>query len=259
MGFKNIDFNTDFKMIPISALHSDVGYQREINGKVRTIVSEFDPDRFDPIKVNKRGNGIYYIVDGQNRTQAVRELAGDNCLIPAIVLHGNTAEREAELFEKQDDGKKGMTVPDKFKAAYFRKEKSVVELKRCTEAEGIECDYTKKASRNGAIICFAVAHSVLEKHGEIHYRKVLKILVDAWNGDKVSLSGNFIAGMSKFLETYPNIDERKLASALKKVDCGIVNSQAKISRMGGINRYAREFLRAYNRGKTKGALEDKII
>lgn len=259
MGTKTIDFNTDFKMIPISSLHSDVGYQREINGKVREIISTFDPDRFDPIKVNKRGNGVYYIVDGQNRTQAIRELAGDNCLIPAIVLHGNTAEREAELFEKQDDGKKPMTIADRYKAAYFRREPSVVELKRCTEAEGIECDYAKKTSKSGAIVCYAVAHSVLEKHGEIHYRRVLKILVDAWNGDKVSLSGNFIGGMSKFLEIYPDIDDRKLASALKKVDCGIVNSQAKISRMGGMNRYAREFLRAYNKGKTKGALEDKIV
>lgn len=254
-----IDFNTDFKILPISAIHSDLGYQREINGKVREIISNFDPDRFDPIKVNKRSNGVYYVVDGQNRTQAVREIDGDNGMIPAIVLHGNTAEREAELFEKQDDGVKKLTVADKFKAAYFRGEEDAVNLKRATEAEGIECDYMKKGTRNGAIVCYVMANRILKTHGEVFYRRVLKNLVDAWDGDKVSLGANFIGGMAKFLETYPDIKDKEIVKSLKRYDCGVVNSQAKISQMGGVSRFAREFLRLYNKGRSKGMLEDRIV
>ena len=56
--------------------------------------------------------------------------------------------------------------------------------------------------------------------------KVLRILRNAWYGDKNSLSSAIITGLSTFLEENPTADEITLTKALEKVMPNILIAQA---------------------------------
>jgi hypothetical protein len=73
--------------------------QREINNDwVNKIMTDFDPDAFGLVTVNKRADGSYAIVDGQHRIEAMRLLGWDDQKVDANIYEGLSLKQEAELF-----------------------------------------------------------------------------------------------------------------------------------------------------------------
>ncbi|MBO0378087.1 ParB/Srx family N-terminal domain-containing protein [Staphylococcus warneri] len=59
----------------ITDLNTDMSYQSPVKeAQVKKIVKHFDPQKLHTIVVNKRENGQFYIIDGQHRVQALKEL-----------------------------------------------------------------------------------------------------------------------------------------------------------------------------------------
>lgn len=252
-------FATETKHIKAGLISSDMRYQRKVTGRVKRIASNYDPNKLNAIIVSQRADGTFWVIDGQHRLQATVLKCGKDTKMLCIVYYGMTPEEEADMFASQHDNVKAPTKGEFFKAKAFAGDKDVIRFKEATEAEGIECDFGVGRKTDGKLSALGAAYEVYMTYGEIPYRRVLQVLADSWGGDGDTLTANFIRGMSIFMRTYPDIDTEKLSKALKKVSPSEIEREAKVSSSGGAKRYARQFLRVYNKGRRANALEDKII
>lgn len=257
-------FEFEFKYVKIGLISSDSYYQRKLTPTVKAIASDFDWNKFRPVVLSRRDDGSYWVMDGQHRTQGAFLALGAEEVIPAIVYYGLTRKEEAEMFAHQYDNVRQLTKGEFFKAELFAGNEDIRKFKEATEAEGIECDFSRRSKGDGYIVCYGAAFDVFTKVGEIPYRNALSVLVDAWNGEATSLSANFVRAMSLFLSTYSNEIQTKalklkdLADALKNVSPKEIEREAKLSRVGGVTRYAKQFLRVYNKRRTTRRLEDRL-
>jgi hypothetical protein len=150
-------------------------------------------------------------MDGQHRFEAMK-LRG----IPyamCMVYESLSLEQEALLFDTFNFGAKP-TYYEKNKAKIVYKDETVTSILKIVEESSLSLSFTRK-DFNGI-----KAHKALEqvyKVGEEHFREVLSIIVDCYNKDKDSLQGQFIIGLSRFLQKYgQQIVKSELIKKLKK-------------------------------------------
>lgn len=252
-------FPMETKMVKVGLISSDMRYQRKVSARVKQIASNYDPNKLNAIILSQREDGSYWVIDGQHRTQATVLVHGKDVKLLSIVYHDMTPEEEADMFACQHDNVKAPTKGEYFKAKMFAGDKDIRGFKEATEMEGVECDFDNRTKKDGSLVSYGAAFDVYMTVGEIPYRRVLSTLVDARGGDKDSLTSNFIKGMNIFLQTYPEVNTKKLATALKKVSPSVIEREARVSNTGGAKRFARQFVRTYNKGRKNGKLEDKIV
>ena len=86
------------RSIHTDRLTSGLPYQRPVNPKeVERLIREWDERLLDPITVSFR-DGKFYVVDGQHRISAMREMnGGRGIMVNCKVYNGLTYEQEADL------------------------------------------------------------------------------------------------------------------------------------------------------------------
>ena len=86
-----------FAVVALDELHIDESYQRSLQNHVKVIARDWNPTKCDPLKINFRADGFFYVWDGQHRLEAAR-LRGIKYLLCDIVV-GLTQEQEASLLD----------------------------------------------------------------------------------------------------------------------------------------------------------------
>ena len=111
--------NKIFVELPLEYMKVDSKmYQRPVQRHVRIIARNWKDDKCNPILVNYRGDGYFYIIDGQHRYEAAL-MRGMESLV-CEVLVGLTIVEEADLFVEQNEGSKKLSTYDTFKANVCR-------------------------------------------------------------------------------------------------------------------------------------------
>lgn len=88
--------------------------QRDLNqARVDRIAADFDPEELQTPTVNLR-DGHYYIIDGQHRVEALKQIGWGDQQIQCWVYEGLSEDEEAEKFLKLNDTL-APTAYDKFK------------------------------------------------------------------------------------------------------------------------------------------------
>ena len=108
-----------FAIIPLEDLHIDNSYQRPIQNHIKTLTREWEDIKCDPLKVNYREDGYFYVWDGQHRKEAAHSRGLEYLLCDVTI--GLTVEEEARLFGCQANGIKKPNPYDIFKAHVDRK------------------------------------------------------------------------------------------------------------------------------------------
>lgn len=128
--------NKVFCCIPLTMLRIDHDtYQRPLHKTCNQIIENWDDDKCDPITVNYRSDGYFYVIDGQHRTEAARKLGID--FLVCNVFVGLSIVQEAEIFAGQFDGKTKLSPIDSFKANIVRGEKVDILLKEVCDSYGV--------------------------------------------------------------------------------------------------------------------------
>ena len=147
--------NWTTRLINSSQLKSKQNYQRNINTAfVQKIVSEFDPNKVDPVHVSYR-DGKYYIIDGQH-TVAALEIANGNKPVDVIcIVHkGMTYTDEASYYVEQYEKKHRHTYNEMTMARYEAGEKLPCEIALKVKNVGGRLPYdksTKTGMKIGAV------------------------------------------------------------------------------------------------------------
>ena len=97
------EFKTEYSQINSKSIISEPSYQRMVDfSRVKKIVSNFNPNLVNPIKVSFR-DGKYYVFDGQHTLKAlVAKNNNRDLMVECKVYYGMTLEDEAKLFAEQN-------------------------------------------------------------------------------------------------------------------------------------------------------------
>ena len=213
----------ELKKIPLENIKF-ADYQREIKqSKVNKIIKNFEPDIVGIGLVSFRG-GEFWGIDTQHRIEALKKMGFKEILCQ--VLTGLTYEEECYRFVLLNTGRTQLTANQVFHGRVEEKDKDAVELVKMFKKYRFEYNKnngTKDDNLIGAVSKFV---KMQKTFGMNRVETVLRILRNAWYGDKNSLSSAIITGISTFLEENPNADEMILTKALEKVMPNILIAQA---------------------------------
>ena len=213
----------ELKKIPLSNIKF-AEYQREVKpSKINKIVKNFVPDIMGVGLVSFRG-GEFWGIDAQHRIEALKKLGYTEILCQ--VLTGLTYEQECYRFVLLNTGRTQLTANQVFHGRVEEKDKdaiALVEMFKKYRFEYNKNNGTKDDNFIGAVSKFV---KMQKNFGMDRVEKVLRILRNAWYGDKNSLSSAIITGLSTFLEENPTADEITLTKALEKVMPNILIAQA---------------------------------
>lgn len=169
-----------FAVVALDELHIDESYQRSLQNHVKIIARDWNPTKCDPLKINFRENGLFYVWDGQHRLEAAK-LRGIKYLLCDITV-GLTQEQEAALFGCQGVGIKKPDPYDIFKANVCAGEEIDTAIKdMCDEYDLLVNRNNKKA---GNLSCLTLARDIFKRGNadREYFEWVLELLHKArWN------------------------------------------------------------------------------
>lgn len=213
----------ELKKIPLDNIKF-AEYQRELKpSKVNKIVRNFVPDVMGIALVSFR-NGEFYCIDAQHRVEALKKLGYTEILCQ--VLTGLTYEEECYRFVLLNTGRTQLTANQVFHGRVEEKDKEAMALVEAFRK--YRFDYNKNNSAKDDNLIGAVSKFVkMQKtFGMERVEKVLRIIRNAWYGDKNSVSSAIVSGLSTFLQENPTADELILTKALERVLPNMLIAQA---------------------------------
>lgn len=169
-----------FAVVALDELHIDESYQRSLQNHVKIIARDWNPTKCDPLKINFREDGFFYVWDGQHRLEAAR-LRGIKYLLCDITV-GLTQEQEAALFGCQGVGIKKPDPYDIFKANVCAGEEIDTAIKEMCDEHGLLVNRNNKKAGN--LSCLTLAREIFRKGSDDreYFEWVLELLHKAkWN------------------------------------------------------------------------------
>lgn len=207
-----------FAVVALDELHIDESYQRSLQNHVKIIARDWNPTKCDPLKINFREDGFFYVWDGQHRLEAAK-LRGIKYLLCDITV-GLTQSQEAELFGCQGIGIKKPDPYDIFKANVCSGEEIDTAIKNmCDNYDLLVNRNNKKA---GNLSCLTLVRKIFEKGIEDreYFEWVLELLHKArWNEFPQSHCHRVINSLYEIRKSFGKENEfvqRKLIAYLKE-------------------------------------------
>ena len=200
--------------LAIKNLKTDMSYQSPVKEtQVKKIVKEFDPKKLHTIVVSRRNNGMFYVIDGQHRVEALKRVG--ILWVEAVIYDHLTIEDEAEMYLGIND-RPTKSPNSKGKSALRFNDPEAVEIDKAVTNVGLQIDYDKQNNAVGYINAYQALKTVNKKHGSIHLEIVLTVIRKAFGSESRNFQGFIIQGFSKFIETYKNeINLTELVSRLE--------------------------------------------
>ena len=207
-----------FAVVVLDELHIDESYQRPLQNHVKIIARDWNPTKCDPLKINFREDGNFYVWDGQHRLEAAR-LRGIKYLLCDITV-GLTQEQEAELFGCQGMGIKKPDPYDIFKANVCAGEEIDTAIKDMCDIYDLVVNRNNKKAGN--LSCLTLVRDIFKKGDEKYFDLVLELLHKArWNEFPQSHCHRIVNSLyeiRKSSEEQNEFVQRKLIAYLKKTN-----------------------------------------
>lgn len=163
-----------------------------------TLSKDFDLEAMG-LPVLSRRDGVYWIIDGQHRIEALKLIGLGNELVECRVYDDLSEAAEAELFLTLNNIK--TVAPfDKFKAALTAGETWAVEINSSAEAAGFHI-----VGGGGVWNRIQAVESLRKIHalgGAQLVKSTLSILADSFDGDKAVSKAPLMYGMAMVLFRY---------------------------------------------------------
>lgn len=202
--------------ISTSYLKTDMSYQSPVKeAQVKKIVNNFDPQKLHSIVVNRREDMTFYIIDGQHRVEALREL---NIPLVDATIHTNlTVEEEAEMYYGIND-RPAKSPNSKGKSSLKFGNKSAVEIEKAVTSAGLKIDYDKNINTDGYIVAYAALQSINKKYGPDFLEIVLEVIKQSFGIEKRNYQAFIMKGFSEFMNIYgTRVDISHLINRLKEL------------------------------------------
>lgn len=177
--------------------------------RIEDIAANFDPDQFGTLTCSKRG-GVYWIIDGGHRWNALLKMGYQDQQVQAWVYHGLTEDEEADLFLALNNVRP-VSAMDKFKVAVVAARPVETNIDTITRGLGLSIG----GSKVGKVSCVKALLKVYDFGGPKVLETTLRVLRDSY-GDP-GFAGKIVEGIGMFVANYQNdFDEAQLVSKLSR-------------------------------------------
>lgn len=202
------------RWVPISMMRVSPVAQRDLNqSRVNKIASKFDLEMIGSPTVSKR-DGWYYIVDGQHRIEALKEIGWGDQQIQCWTYEGLTEAEEAEKWLVLNDVLT-QSAYDKFARGVVAGREKECDIDRIVRAQGLAI--SRAQSSQGAISAVGTLTRIYERSGPAVLARTLRIIRDAY-GD-AGFEAAVIDGIGLLCARYNGELEDQLAVAkLSKIN-----------------------------------------
>lgn len=191
--------NKIFLEIPLELLKIDHEmYQRPLQRHVRTIAKGWKDDKCDPLMVNYRNDGFFYVIDGQHRYEAAL-MRGIESLV-CVIFVGLTIKEEADLFTEQNEGTKKLSPYDTYKANLCRGEAIDTQIQEACNNYGIRVE---KANLVKTLKSVTAARSIVKSYGKESLDWIFNLLQDCgWNNFKETYTADMMQSLNNIRINY---------------------------------------------------------
>jgi Family of unknown function (DUF6551) len=192
---------------------------------VAKLVAAFCWEMLGAILVSKRKAGKYFVIDGQHRLEAVRQVGLGSKKIRCEMYEGLTPDEEAALFVATNGPRLGVRPFDLFKARVTAKEPIAVAIKRVVSDLGIRISDEKLPGAISAVAAIEKVYTgktlrVPGEHGDL-LRRTLRLLRDAWGEELGAFDGVIIEGLGAMLLRYgEEVQDERLLNKMTSANGG---------------------------------------
>lgn len=198
---KNDKIKRYFEMVSLNLLHSGLAYQRQINANfVQEKVNNFDEKEVEAPCVSLR-DGKYNVVDGQHTIAIVTAKGWTK--IRCEIRTGLTEEEENEWFHIKNTKKRPQSKSAILNSRYFSKtDDTLNDLVAYLSTVGYKLKTSDVSNTVGVINATDTIENIFKSMGKSQFLRYINIHCNTWNGNRKSLSANFLKGFAKFFDTY---------------------------------------------------------
>lgn len=211
-----IERTARLRWVPVAKMRVSPLAQRELNSnRVAKIAAAFDPEQIGAPTVNERG-GHFYIIDGQHRVEAIKEIGWGDQTLQCWTYSGLTEEEEAERFLLLNDT---LTVDAfaKFRVGVQAGRAEECDIDRIVRAQGLR---VSQEHRDGAIGAVGTLRRVYSRSDGQVLARTLRIIRDAY-GDS-GLDAPVIDGIGLVCARYNGeLDDATAVARLSSANGGV--------------------------------------
>lgn len=203
------------KWVPLNQMKVNPLAQRELNqARVDHLAANFDLEQIGTPAINWR-DGSYWIIDGQHRIEALRQLGFDDDKVQCWTYEGLTSEQEAEVFLKLNDTLTVAALP-KFRSAVHAGRQVESDIDRIVRSVGLVVSNDKIPGAIGAVGTLGRVYA----RGPAVLARSLRIIRDAY-GDG-GLEAPVIDGIGHLCARYNgDLNEAEAIAKLSKAHGGV--------------------------------------
>ena len=245
--------HSHLETIKVGDIRIDCDAQRDVTKQsVKTLASNFNPDLMGIIVVSHR-DGVYWVMDGQHRVLALKEVLGDDAdewPVIAECYEGLNEEQEAEMFLSLNN-RKTVSAFDKYKVGVTAKRQVPEDIERIVTAHGLR---TSRDGKAGSISAVTALQAVYTLEGYKLLSRTLSVISAAW--DATIWDSFIIKGVARFLNRYQlRVKDERLTRVLADyplANKGLKMAAEKNRKTYGINleiATAAAITDAYNKGR----------
>lgn len=171
-----IDRTARLRWVPIAQMRVNPLAQRDVNQAwVDRIAEELDVEQIGNPTVNLRG-GVFWIIDGQHRIEALRQTGWDDQQIQCWTYEGLSQEEEADAFLRQND-RRAVDAFAKFRTAVTAGRDDETDIERIVQANGL---VVSRDAIPGAIRAVGTLRRIYARSGGEILGRTLRIIRDAY-------------------------------------------------------------------------------
>ncbi len=220
--------------VKVANLQVDPDVQRMFDNRLANkIEGQWDPLFAGTLVVSHRGNGEYFVLDGQHRLAAAERKEGPDFEFDCEIHEGLTRREEAQMYLRHNKDRKSARPYDNFKVALVAGYKTEVMIDAQVRAVGLEVAGSPSANKVAAVQSLVrIAETPNTPVNLIEL--TLSVCERAWGRDSTTWDSLILQAVARVIGRNANvIDLNRLTRVLAKSTVDQWKAQAVATAKGG--------------------------
>ncbi len=253
------------RVLDLNDLKIDRSYQRGVTLGAQKIADNYNPVSFGIPLVGERDDGSFWVVDGQQRIEALKIRNGAGKMnnphknVRCEVFASRGPEHEAEIFKEVNKDRTRLEPLQLFHAMLTAGEEHCWKLKKLAEKYGFAIPRGKghgtkddPETRSKQLYCVDALGRTLTRNGEDCLEFVLETISKIWPNDPLRTKNTIVSGLRLFWKNHDGVvDMERLIPRLMSTTPAKILYQAGLGISSGDSNVADLIERLYNKRSTK--------
>jgi hypothetical protein len=257
--------NVKLGIEPIKAGHLQVDreVQRQFSKpKAERMSASWNESAVGVLIVSRRGDGAYFIIDGQHRHWSAVDAVGLQYEFMCEVHVGLSLADEARMFLDLNTLRTLPNAYDKYRISLMAEDPEAIGIQAALKSLDLAAGVSAGTDRVGALIAVSRIYRQLSTDG---LRATLAIAIEAFGRSPDTYDADILQAIANLLKVSPGLDRKRLARKLNrrgrvvKTPADWKRSGAEIARVGGSTSRASSIARMISEAYDSGLVATKRI